>query len=121
MAGVLLIALGIARGLGGTLLILHGPALDSGMAAPPEVAAWVGLGLIAVGLLALASGAGVLLGRRGSIPLGVVAVVAFLVDGAVNGWLLFGRPRVPGTLLNLATAALILAFLLAGRRSLRER
>lgn len=118
-AGILLVALGIARGFGGTLLLLHGSAHDPAIAAAPAVVSSVGWGLVAVGILALVGGVAVLLVRPGAVVLGGVAIVAFLIDGALNGWLLFGSPRPVGTALNLAAAALIAGLLLAGRRAIR--
>jgi len=106
--------------MGGTLLFLHGSALDPAIAARPAVAVGVAWGLIGIGVLAVASGVVALLGLRGAVPLGVVTVLAFLIDGALNGWLLFGRPGAAGTALNLAAGALIVGLLWAGRRPLRE-
>lgn len=118
--GILLVALGLVRGFGGTLLLLHGGGLDPAITARPGVAAGVAWGLIGIGALALASGLLALLARRGSVPLGVATVIAFLIDGAANGWLLFGRPGAAGTALNLAAGALIVGLLLAGRKAVRE-
>jgi hypothetical protein len=114
--GVLLVALGIARGLGGTLLLLHGSVTDRAITAPPGVVSGVGCGLVAVGVLALAAGTAALLRRRGSILLGIAAIAAFLIDGVLNGWLLFGSPRWIGAAVNLAVGALIAGMLLAGRK-----
>jgi hypothetical protein len=114
--GALLVALGIARGFGGTLLLLHGAMTDPAVTAPPGVVAGVGWGLVAVGVLALIAGTAALLRRPGCVALGIVAVVAFLIDGAVGGWLLFGAPRLMGAAVNLVAGLLIAGMLLAGRR-----
>jgi hypothetical protein len=118
-AGVLLVALGIARGFGGTLLLLHGSAPDPAIAAAPAVVSGVGWGLVAIGILALVGGVAALLVRPAAVVLGPVAIVAFLIDGALNGWLLFGGPQPVGTALNLAVAALIAGLLVAGRGAIR--
>lgn len=120
VGGVLLVALGLVRGLGGTLLLLHGSGLDPEVLAPPAVTAGVGWGLVGIGALAVASGVLALLGIRRADVLGAVTVIAFLIDGALNGWLLFGRPGAAGTALNLAAGALIVGFLWAGRGALRK-
>lgn len=116
IAGVLLVALGIARGLGGTLLLLHGRATDPGIIAPPGTVAAVGIGLVAVGLLAIGSGVLALLGNRAAVPAGVAVTTLFLVEAAWNGRLLFGSPRLLGTAINLVTALLIVGLLLLGRK-----
>jgi hypothetical protein len=116
IAGILLVALGLARGLGGTLLLLHGAANDAAIIAPPDVVTAVGLGLVALGLLAIGVGTLALLHGRGAFPAGVGVVTLFLVDAAVNGRLLFGSPRVLGMAIDLVTALLIVGLLLVGRR-----
>jgi hypothetical protein len=121
IAGILLVALGLARGLGGTLLLLHGAANDPAIIAPPGVVTAVGVGLVALGLLAIGSGTLALLGGRGAFPAGVAVLTLFLVDAAVNGRLLFGNPRLLGMAIDLATALLIVGLLLAGRRRVAER
>jgi hypothetical protein len=43
-------------------------------------------------------------------------LLLFLLDGALNGWLLFGRPNDAGSLVNLGAAAIIGALAVSGRR-----
>jgi hypothetical protein len=57
--------------------------------------------------------------RRTAWVLGALATIAFVMGGAVNGMVLYGKPAVMGTAINIVAAAAIFACLLAGRGALR--
>jgi hypothetical protein len=47
--------------------------------------------------------------------LGIAATVPFVIDGAINGYFLFGRPGEGGTIANIVAAILIIGCLWVGR------
>lgn len=115
IAAALLAALGLARGLGGGLLLTQPrSALPPTAAAEPTLQA-LGLGLLLVALLAGVAAVQLARLRPVGPPLAWAALAAFLLGGLANGTLLFGRPTVGGTLGNLALAALVAAVLGSGR------
>ena len=120
IGAALLLALGVARGIGGVILFLRGRAGFPHSLADDEAIRILGAGLLLVAVLG--SAAAVLLYRLApsGFPLAVATLIAFLVGGLVNGSFLFGRPTAAGTTINLAAAALILAVLLFGRPALRR-
>jgi len=120
IGGILLILLGIARGSGGVILLLQGPAADPRIRASHFAVAILGALLAVLGLGLIASGVGVLRRRRRGWVWGVSLVVAFVMDGLANGYVFFGRPGDRGTVANLLAAALILACLYLGRRALGD-
>jgi hypothetical protein len=75
----------------------------------------LGAGLLLVAGLALA--AAVALWRRSPAGPGLVAaaLVLFLADGALDGWVLFGRPGNRGTAGSAIAAAVIGALVWLGR------
>jgi uncharacterized membrane protein (DUF2068 family) len=85
-----------------------------------EVMLALGAGLIAVGVISVIASLGLMRCRAWGWVLGMLALVLFVADGLVNGYLLFGRPGDRGTMVNLAAAALILFCLLRGRRALER-
>lgn len=117
-AGALMAALGLVRGAGGLALVLRGPALDPAIRVGAGAAALVGGVLLLLGLLLLVAAIGVLRRARRFWWLGLVATLAFVVDGLINGLVLYGRPGAGGTAANLIAAALIVAGLILGRSAL---
>jgi hypothetical protein len=115
----LMAALGVVRAAGGLALLLRGPALDPAIQASASAAALVGGVLLILGLLLLVAALGVFRHSRAFWMLGVVASIAFVVDGVVNGLVLYGRPGAGGTVANLIAALLILGALGFGRSALR--
>ena len=113
-------ALGVVRGAGGLALVLEGPALDPDIQASAGAASLVGGVLLALGLLLVVAAVGVFRRLRAFWMLGIVATLAFVVDGAINGLLLYGRPGAGGSVANLAAAALIIGSLVLGRSALRS-
>ena len=116
----LMVLLGLARGWGGLLLLGRGHAVDPDILAGPVAARAVGFGLVVVGTLVLVGAVGVFRRRASGWRLGVGATLLFVLDGLVNGAVLYGRPGDAGTFANVVAAALIVGFLLAGRRALAE-
>ena len=118
---VLMILLGVARGSGGAILLLRGPATDSGIRASPSSALFLGMLLLVIALGLVVVAIGVLRGSRRGWLGGAWLVIAFVLDGMLNGYVLYGRPGAGGTLANLAVAALILLCLYFGRGALDGR
>jgi len=117
-AGALMLALGFVRGGGGLALLLRGPALDPAIRAGAGTTALLGGALLLLGLLLLVAAIGVLRRARRFWWLGLVATLAFVIDGLINGLVLYGRPGAGGTAANLVAAALIVAGLILGRPAL---
>ena len=115
---VSMLLLGLARGLGGALLLARGPDLDPDILAGAAAARAVGLGLLAVAALEIVAAIGVLRRRLWGWRLGIGATLLFVLDGLVNGTVLYGRPGDGGTVANVVAAALILGFLFGGRAAL---
>jgi hypothetical protein len=117
---VLAILLGLVRAAGGVALLATGPGLDPAIRAAPSATAIVGSVLLLLGAALVVAGIG-LLGRRPSAwPWTIAGLVAFVIDGAVNGWVLYGRPGDGGTLANAVAATLIATILFAGRGAVRR-
>jgi hypothetical protein len=120
IAGVLMILLGIARGIGGTTLLAHGATSDPAIEASTTAIILVGAVLVLLGIFLIAAALGVMRGNIRSWRLGIVLTVAFVIDAAVNGAVLYGRPGAGGTLANVIAAVLIVTFLMLGRGALRK-
>lgn len=118
-AGALMAALGLVRGAGGLALVLRGPAIDPAIRAGSSTTALLGGVLLLLGLLLLVAAVGVFRRARRFWWLGLAATIAFVIDGLINGLLLYGRPGAGGTAANLVVALLIIAGLILGRPSLR--
>ncbi len=115
-AAILLILLGLARGAGGAVLALRGPEAVDSLRVTLPTARLLGAGLIAVAALALVAAVALLRQKPGALRFTLGVLLLFLLDGALNGWLLFGRPDDAGSLVNLGAAAIIGALAVAGRR-----
>lgn len=57
-------------------------------------------------------------GKRSGVPIGMVALVAFVAGGVLNGTVLYGSPRMVGLGGNLLVALLMAALLLTIRARL---
>jgi hypothetical protein len=112
---ILLLLLGVIRGAGGVMLATSGPGLVDSGRVDAATARLLGGGLILVGLVAAAARQGSMLRRAWGRTLGLAAIVLFVVDGLINGTMLFGKPGEGGTIVNAVAAVLILACLVRGR------
>ncbi len=119
IGAALMLLLGLARGAGGVALLLKGVSADPRIRATGPAAAGIGAALLVLGLVLVVSAVGVFRGRRPFWLLGVAGTVAFVIDGLINGTVLYGRPGAGGTTANLAAAAAILVFLLLSRAALQ--
>jgi hypothetical protein len=120
VGGVLMFLLGLARGAGGVILLIKGPAADPGIHAGGPAVAVVALILTVLGAGLVAAAVGVLRAASRAWRWGIGLVVAFVLDGAVNGAVLYGRPGDAGTAVNVLAALLILLFLFLGRKRLNR-
>lgn len=93
-------------------------ALGAIRLAPSWVVA-VALGLFLVAVVSLAAVVGLVVGAPWGRWLAVAAVTLFVVDGIVNGTVLYGAPRPRGQLLNFGYGLLLLFFLYLQRHSHR--
>ncbi len=117
-AGALMVLLGLARGAGGVVLMTGGGAADPKIQAGKAAVVSAGASLLLLGLLLVVAGVGVMMRRRTAWVLGALATIAFVMGGAVNGTVLYGKPAPMGTAINVVAAAAIIACLLAGRGAL---
>lgn len=115
VGAVLLLLLSLARGAGGIVLILQGQDAVPDAKATDAALIAIGAGLLAVAVLGIFAALQIFRRNEGFFRIGVIALAAFVVDGLVNGMLLFGQPTDSGTLANVVAAALILGCLLLGR------
>ena len=114
---ILILLLGAARGFGGLVLLTPMRGSIGQTAASPAELTVLGIGLVAVGFLCIWAGVSVLRRRSSGVPLGLVALAAFVTGGIANGTALYGAPQPAGIAVNLAVAAVIAVLLLLGRRS----
>lgn len=118
ISSLLMIFIGLFRSIGGISLLLGGDQLDTKV---PILASagqlnGVGIGLLTVGILLIVSAAYFWrrLTRRSWI-LCWIALIIFLLDGLVDGFILFGQPLAQGQIINLS-AAIIIGILLYHNR-----
>ncbi len=116
VGGVLMILLGLARGAGGISLMVQGENTLPNIIANTRTIRALAIGLVLIGLLELISAIGVLLLKRSFWILGIMTTILFVIDGALNGYLLFGKPGDQGTIVNCIVAILIISCLLIGRK-----
>ena len=117
---ILMILLGLARGLGGITLLLKGKATLPDIKTNETVLIFLAIGLILIGIIEIISAVGVYFLKRKYWLLGIFVTVLFVIDGAVNGYFLFGKPGDQGTVVNLIAALIIITFLLLGKESLNN-
>lgn len=118
--GVLMILLGLARGTGGFVLLTKGAATDPNIQATGSAISILGILLLLLGLALVVAAVGVLRRLHSFWLVGAICTAAFVVDGAINGYVLYGRPGDQGTIVNVIAAALILTCLLFGKDALRN-
>ena len=118
LAAILMAILGLARGAGGILLLTRGAAADPRIHASVSTVAAVGSVLLTLGAILLVAAVGVFLRRRLFWRIGFACTIAFVIDGAINGAFLYGKPGDQGTVVNVIVAGLILFCLRAGANAL---
>ncbi len=120
VASLLMIAVALARGLGGLLFLLRGNRieLDRPILASSGEIVLMGFGLLLISVLFLTSAIGVFRRNFFFWRLGIFTSFLFIIDGALNGTLLFGHPLETGTIMNIVAAILIIGALLLGKDSL---
>lgn len=117
IGATLMILLGLARGIGGITLLIQGKNTLSNIIASENTIQILASGLILIGLLEIISAIGVFRLKRVFWILGIVVTVAFVIDGAINGYYLFGKPGDQGTIVNGIVAILIISSLLIGKKA----
>jgi len=120
IASILMVLLGLARGFGGVVLLLHGKAALSEIIADESAITCVSVGLILIGIFEIISAVGVFYLKRKYWLLGIIVTILFVINGAVNGYFLFGKPGDSGTIVNIIVALIIITFLIFGRKSLKN-
>ncbi|MFZ5946422.1 MAG: hypothetical protein ACOYU5_00480 [Stygiobacter sp.] len=118
---VLMILLGLARGIGGIILLIQGKTTLSNIKTDESVLIFLSIGLIIIGIFEIISAVGIYYLKRKYWFLGIAVTVLFVIDGAINGYFLFGKPDDQGTLVNLFIAIIIITFLLIGGKSLNDK
>ncbi len=122
IAAILMIIVGLLRGLGGLLLIINGNNLqvEPPISASDLVSKLCGLGLIFVTLLFVYSSFLLLKYKnKKGWTLGWIAIIIFIAGGIINGYLLFGNPFVQDQIINVTASILIGINLLLGKKSLQ--
>ena len=117
---LLMLLLGLARGIGGLMLMTRGAMPDPKIRAGGAEIVATAVVLLLLGLSLVVSAAGVFRRQRLAWLVGAVLTVAFVLGGVVNGFVLYGRPQMAGTLGNLVVAAAIILCLWRGRPALGE-
>lgn len=112
---ILMILLGLARGAGGVALLVQGASADPRIQASESAISVLGVMLVALGAALVIVAVGVIRRKAHAWFAGIGLVLAFVVDGALNGYVLYGRPGDAGTIVNGIVAALIVACLVLGR------
>jgi hypothetical protein len=116
---VVMIILGILRGLGGISLLLKGNALHTDL---PIVASFTQVKAVALGLVGvlLISSAIYLIIRKTKRNWNycMTVLLLFFASGALNGLLLFGHPLDKGQMINIIAVLICCMILYLGRPSL---
>ena len=118
IATILMIILGLARGIGGIVLLLQGKSTLPDVKTNETVLIFLAVGLIIIGVMEIITAVGIYLLKKKFWLLGIIITVLFVIDGAINGYFLFGRPGAQGTVVNLIAAIIIITFLLLSKKSI---
>lgn len=119
IAIALMFTLGFLRSAGGIMLIIKKELLDPAIIASSLQAVICGAGLLIIGIAEISAAIGIIAGKRSFIISGIIVTALFVIDGLINGYILYGKPMDGGTIANLVTAAIIIS-LLAYRLKLNE-
>lgn len=120
IAAILMIILGLARGIGGIILLIEGKSTLSNIKANETVLIFLSIGLIIIGVMEIISAVGIYLLKKKFWLLAIFITVLFVIDGAINGYFLFGKPGDQGTVVNLIAAIIIVTFLLLSKKSIHS-
>lgn len=121
VASVLMLLVGVLRGIGGFFLLINGNKIDvyPPITATDLVSRLCGIGLIIVLVIFFIASFKLL---KNSNPRGWnlawIGIFIFLFGGLLNGYLLFGNPFVQDQIINFGASILIALNLLIGRKSL---
>ena len=121
IAVLLMIILGLARGIGGIILLIQGKSTLSNIKTNETVLIYLAIGLILIGIFEVISAVGIYFLKRKFWSLGVFVTVLFVIDGMINGYFLFGKPGDQGTIINLFFAIIIIIFLFKGKKSIYKK
>lgn len=116
-ASLLMIILALARGSGGVILLLKGRAVLPEIIIDDSTIRILAIGLLVFGVTELVSAIGIYFLKRIYWIIGIVTSALFVIDGAINGYFLYGAPGDMGTSVNVVFAALILLFLYLARNT----
>lgn len=123
VASIIMIIIGLLRGLGGISLLLKGNQLNT---ASPIIANKTQIIIVAFGLLLICGlliYASIHLIRkylRKSWNFCWIILVLFLIDGLLNGFILFGQPLDQGQKINVIAVLIVGLFLVIGKPSLKD-
>jgi len=113
-----MILVGLLRSLGGVILFIKGANMhtDVPMIATSMQITIVAWGLVIVGLFLIFAAINLLRKiTNKSWSSCWIALLLFLLDGVMNGFLLFGHPLDRGQMINVFATILISLFLILGR------
>lgn len=117
IGSILMILLGLARGVGGLTLLMQGKSALPNIIASESTIRILAVGLIMIGVLEIISAVGVLRLKRFFWIFGIAVTLAFVIDGAINGYFLFGKSGEGGTIVNSLVAIFIIGCLWIGRNA----
>lgn len=123
IASLLMIIVGLLRGMGGLALLTDRESLDLDLplTASPGEADAAAYSLLVVCFLLVLSGLSLTIRRvRLTWLLSWVSILLFLIGGAVNGFLLFGHPLATGQWINLGICCVIGTCLFIGKERIRN-
>lgn len=121
IASVLMIAIGILRGLGGISLFLKGNSLETNqrIIANELQIKMVAIGLIIVCILLIYAAVALLWkNTKKAWYISLLVLVLFFINGIINGYLLFGQPVAQGQMINIITVITCSGLLFSGKTAL---
>lgn len=124
-ASVLMIVVGLIRGMGGITLLIQGDKTEQfGIlpeASPLEVKT-AAISLLVVCCLLVVSAVSLTIRRTVSnYTFCWISLLLFLAGGMINGFLLFGHPLAIGQLINWGISLLVGLFLVLGKEAIKSK
>lgn len=123
-ASVLMILVGLLRGMGGVTLLKQGDKLELGLpitGTPGELKA-AGISLVVVCCLLVISAIMLTIRRYvQNYAFCWISLFLFLIGGIVNGYLIFGHPLAGGQAMNWGISFVIGVFLVLGKDAVRTK